>query len=177
MREFLETGGNIPFTVRQRFELARGVSLAPADRASRKVRLSREALDSTLAAGDAASRVLLRASEVTPLSEEDAFVRVFVNKPGASAATPITDAHYAGSFAFFEDPSSHAPGKVHRTPDFYVDITNTVRRLRQAGEISARDSISIDLVAVPYENKQPGRGRIRLDRLELVTTPVAVKGT
>lgn len=170
LRRFLEVGGNIPFQVRQRARIEGGIDLGAGELASRQVRLPDGAID------DDDQRVLLRASDITPLQDEDAFVRVFVNLPNASAATPLSDPHYAGSFAFFEDRASHPAGTEHHTADFYVDITNTVRRLRQAGEIAGNDPVSTQFVAVPYPGRQPTGSRFALGSLEVVTTPAAIRG-
>ena len=170
LRRFLEVGGNIPFQIRRQVPVEGGIELGAGERASRQVRLP----EAVLQTDD--QRILLRASDITPLQDEDAFVRVFVNLPDASADTPTTDPHYAGSFAFFEDRASHGDTAGHRTADFYVDITNTVRRLRQAGEIAGGEPVSTQFVAVPYPGRQPARTRFALGSLDVVTTPAAIRG-
>lgn len=177
LRRFLEVGGNIPFTVRERFELARGVKVELGRPASGTYRVSKEAMARATVSGEQGSRLLLQLANVTPPAHDDAFVRVFVNKPDASAETSIRDPHYAGSFAFFQDDGGHDASKGHRTPDFFVDITKTVRALRQAGEISEGDEIGVRLVAVPYGERDTKFKAFSIGRLDLVTTPVAVKGS
>jgi tyrosinase len=60
-------------------------------------------------ASTANNRILFLLDQVEQPPAADFFVRVFINAPGTiSAATPITDPHYAGSFAFFLDSGAHA---------------------------------------------------------------------
>ena len=98
-------------------------------------------------ASAASERVLLVLGQVEQPAAADFFVRVFINAPGAiEAATPITDPHYAGSFAFFLDSGAHA-GMPMAPTGFTVDVTDTVRR------VGTGDQLDVQLVAVPY----PGR--------------------
>ncbi len=127
--------------------------------------------------------------------KQDVFVRVFINKPDASAATSIDDPHYAGSFAFFcceEDAmkgheamtptpeSKPSPGRppVSATPAaatpasrmpklrYLVDVTPTIRRLSQGGSLAS--DLDLTLVTVPIVPQRRVETRsLTLGRLEL----------
>ncbi|MEQ8965993.1 MAG: tyrosinase family protein [Azospirillaceae bacterium] len=181
LREMLEAGGNIRHQVRERFAAAEGVSFAQLRTVSRPIRVPQAALARATAEGAQESRLLLQLGDVTPPATNDAFVRVFVNKPDATPDTPIDDPHYAGSFAFFFDSEMRGRMPEMTTPDYYVDVTDTVRDLRQAGMLSDGDSVELTLVATPFEGRTPQAvsNAIRplsVGRLDLVTTPTAIKG-
>jgi tyrosinase len=108
----------------------------------------------------------------------DFFVRVFVNLPAADRHTPITDPHYAGSFAFFGTDTGqhdHHGGHEQHQPGFLVNITPTLQQLRRNGELKANSEISIRLVAVPNgEQFEKPDALLRLTKVELIVTPVLI---
>ena len=118
-------------------------------------------------------RVLLRAVDVKQPLEEDFFVRVFINLSSASADTPTSDPHFAGSFAFFTDPD-HAAEST-----FLVDATATLQRLRGLDRIRSGGEVSVQLIAVPMpEQRQPRQLRqtrllLRAVELQLVQSRAA----
>jgi hypothetical protein len=137
---------------------------------------------------DAAGRekAVLTIDEVEAPPKQDVFVRVFINKPDASAATSIDDPHYAGSFAFFcceEDAtkghesmtptstpaagaSPAAPASTRPKLTYLVDVTPTIRKLSQGGSLSA--DLDVTLVTVPIEeNRRVETQGVTLGRLEL----------
>jgi hypothetical protein len=133
---------------------------------------------------NARQKAVLTIDEVQVPPKQDVFVRVFINKPDASAATPIEDPHYAGSFAFFcceehpHDPTGAPVPVVSPTPltptvpnqklRYLVDATETVRRLSQAGSLSS--ALEISLVAVPIdEQRRVETQKLTVGRLELAT--------
>jgi tyrosinase len=110
----------------------------------------------------------------------DFAVRVFVGLPAANRATPISDPHYAGSFAFFgtEPAGVGAPMAAHHThqPRFLVNLTPTIERLRRRQEIGPGKPLSIQLVAAPFADAfEREDTEIALTSLSLITTPVIVK--
>jgi tyrosinase len=108
-------------------------------------------------------RLLLNVAEVElPPATPDLFVRVFVGSTNAGPTTPLEDPHYAGSFAFFNDPA-HPAG----TGSFVVDVSAALRRLSQAGSLPSRARIPIQLVAVPFPGREPTAAPLTVRRLEL----------
>jgi len=181
LREMLEAGGNIRHQVRERFVAPEGVSFAQLRTVSRPIPVPQPALAAATAEGTAESRLLLRMGDVTPPATNDAFVRVFVNAPDATPDTPTDDIRYAGSFAFFFDTAMRAEMPGMTTPDYYVDVTDTVRDLRQAGMLSDGEAVDVTLVAVPYEDRSFDLALrsiqgLSVGRLEFLTTPAAIKG-
>lgn len=135
---------------------------SPHRMATLRSRVAAAAADTTLTPQ---TRLVLRALEVVEPPTGDFFVRVFVNLPQASASTPITDPHYAGSFAFFAD--HEAKGHVHGNATFLVDATATVRRLHALGRIGSNDEVSVQLVAVRQGDAPARQDRLRVGGLEL----------
>lgn len=103
--------------------------------------------------GDGRTRLVLtfEGVEIPPPSEF--FVRVFLNKKDASAATPVTDPHYAGSFGAFTDAKAMPEMSKDHTAKYVVDLTSTVQRLNQAGGLPF-DHVDLTLIAVPYEHQR-----------------------
>jgi tyrosinase len=103
-----------------------------------------------------ASSFELSLNDVMVGQVQKGIIRVFINKPDATAATPTDDLHYAGYFAFFGKDSSHDEGDKGRSQ--VIDVTKTIKRLKAEGdftvtlvgtsptEVKARD-VRIDLVA------------------------------
>src|SRR5262249_36597731 len=69
----------------------------------------------------ATSRVTASIRDVQPPTRGNADVRVFVNMPDATAGTPATDPHYAGSFTFF-GTGQHG-GHDGGTHSYMIDLT------------------------------------------------------
>jgi tyrosinase len=171
--EMLERGGNIRHRVLAEVPVATSLALETGESITRTFRLPEQIGDSVAATGEGAERVLIRVSEVTPPARDDSFVRIFVNKPDATRQTPADDPHFAGSFAFFTDPEAHHGLRVQ---DYYVDITDTLARLRAGGMLSLGDPVTLSLLATPFETGEREPGRIAIGRLDVITTPVAVRG-
>ncbi len=103
----------------------------------------------------------------------DFFVRVFVNLPGADAATPTDDPHYAGSLAFFGTPGGQHE-QMHGARHL-VNVTPTLRALMQRGEMNDLAAISVQLVAVPaYGQFRRPDLVLELNKVELLVTPIIV---
>jgi tyrosinase len=105
-------------------------------------------------------------------------VRVFINLPNANASTPITDPHFAGTFAFFGTDTGdqqHVDGHRHQ-PRFLVNVTNALQKLRSAQLLKNDDAISVQLVAVPFGQQfEKADTFVQLNKIELIVTPVIVR--
>jgi tyrosinase len=111
---------------------------------------------------------------VKPPVQSDVFVRVFVNMPDATPDTPIEDPHYAGSFAFFESDHDEKHGSEQR--QFIVDLTETVRRLRPKGAFRDSSQVDVQLVAVPFPDREPKAAKVRVERLMLgISAPLQLE--
>jgi tyrosinase len=119
---------------------------------------------------NARQKAVVMIDEVQPPAKQDVFVRVFINKSDASAATPIEDPHYAGSFAFFCCAEQHEGMTQPVNPKlrYLVDATQTIQRLSQGGSLGT--DMDISLVVVPIEDQRRIEAqRITVGRVELAT--------
>lgn len=174
MREFLETGGPTSFKVSRRIPVAKGLQVAAGRSTQGALALSAEAVGQALGRRE---RLILSVGVATPPAENDFFIRVFLGKPDATAETPVTDPHYAGSFAFFGDDAAAAgamAGHDHMTAkrNFLVDVSPTAAALSRAGALPAGDSLPLTLVTVPFERDRPVKSTgFGVEQLELLVSP------
>lgn len=172
LKKLLEEGG--PVRLRPLATLARTGRLEiPVGRVASQITKLDKAAGLAAATERGARRVLLRVLDVEQPATGDYFVRVFVNLPQADPSTATSDPHYAGSFAFFNDPDGgHAhhgrtAGQVHTNPAFIVDLTATLARLRLLGRLGDGSELSIQLVVVPQSEGPRRSDVLRLGGLEL----------
>ena len=170
LEKFLREGAPQKLQFNQRFELRQSVDLGVGKAAAARLQVQPEALRPVLDA-NARQKAVLTIDEVQAPPKQDVFVRVFINKPDASASTPIEDPHYAGSFAFFccQDASHGGGGGVGNGKlSYLVDATQTVRKLSQAGSLSA--GMDVTLVTAPIEEQRHiETQKITVGRVELAT--------
>ena len=146
LKAIVQKGGPAQIPVLQRFSFDQASQVTVGASASSRIPATREAL-AAVADVKQGQRALLTLKNVDQPAKADFFVRVFVNAPGGvNAQTPITDPHYAGSFAFFVNGGKPMTMSMAGA-GFMVDVTEAVRRL------GASDGLDVQLVAVPY----PGR--------------------
>jgi tyrosinase len=173
LKKFVQTGANVEIAVLRRFSISQPTVVELGKSVTRTIPIEagpiRAALDSP-----SQQRLLLTVGGVQQPAQNDFFVRVFVNLPTASAATPITDPHYAGSFAFFlGDHAEHAGG----TPKlgFVVDVTDTLRKLNGAGSLPNLEKLDLQLVPVPFPGRQPAAASFSVEQLELAASRITSK--
>lgn len=194
LEKFLREGAPHKLEINKRFELRQSLDLPVGKPAAARLQIQPDAFRSVLDT-NAREKAVLTIDEVQVPAKQDVFVRVFVNKPDASATTPIEDPHYAGSFAFFccqeehhegaatpaptpPRPAAATPPRPAATPTpaattnqklrYLVDATPTVRRLSQAGSLSSEMQIS--LVTVPIEEQRRIETQtLTVGRIELAT--------
>jgi tyrosinase len=185
LEKFLREGAPSKLEFIKRYELRKPLTTVLLKEAPARLKVEPEAFRTVL---DAAGRekAVLTIDEVEAPPKQDVFVRVFINKPDASAATSIDDPHYAGSFAFFCCEESATKGHESMTPTstpaagaspaapastlpkltYLVDVTPTIRKLSQGGSLSA--DLDVTLVTVPIEeNRRVETQGLTLGRLEL----------
>jgi len=168
LEKFLREGAPAKLEFIKRFEVRKSVTAGLQQAAPSRLKVEPEAFRA-LMDSSAREKAVLTVDEVEVPPKQDVFVRAFINKPDASAATPIDDPHYAGSFAFFccaEDKEHGAmPPAAKPKLRYLVDITDALRRLNQGGSLSA--DMDVTLVAVPFENRTVETQRVTLGRLEV----------
>lgn len=167
LEKFLREGAPAKLEYIKRYEIRKSLTAELRQSPPARLKIEPEAFR-TLMDSAAREKAVLTVGEVDVPPKQDVFVRVFINKPDASAETSIDDPHYAGSFAFFccADDKEH-PGVPHPTPklNYLVDLTDTIRKLNQGGSLSA--DMDVTLVAVPFENRAVETQRVTLGRLEI----------
>lgn len=98
--------------------------------------------------GGPPQRVLATIRNIALPGDRETRFRVFVNCDYLTIATPITDPHYAGSYAFFKPLDlGHTHGSGSPTASFTLDITATLDRIRAAGGRDG-EQIVVQLVAL-----------------------------
>ena len=163
LKAFVQRGGNAEIPIQARFRFAQPTAVTVGRAAPVQLKVERGVLERALAAAGT-GRVLLTLQQVEPPAAADFFVRVFVNAPGpVSADTPISDPHYAGSFAFFLDATAHQAMAMGR-PGFVVDVSETLRR------IGPSDKLALQFVAVPYPGRVVQARSFSITGLELAVT-------
>lgn len=172
LEKFLREGAPSKLEFVRRFELRQSFTAEIGKPATGAIKIDAGALHDVLQGGPK-TRAVLTVADVDIPEKRDFFVRVFVDKPDASAGTSIDDPHYAGSFGFFFDETvlkSHQhpagdSGTIARPKTGYlVDITSTLQNLNQGGSLSS-DKVDVSFVAVPY-GKREAKGHLTLQRLE-----------
>src|SRR6185503_892149 len=172
----IRAGANIRFDVRKRVRLTDKAAVSIARPMSKETKLTSEDF-AQIINGDTAKEREFASIEYASLPVHSDFsVRVFVNFPNANSGTPTTDPHFAGSFAFFGS-TGHAAGGEHKPhqPKFLVNLTNTIQRLRERGELREGTPLSLQLVPVPFAGKfERPDTELQLNGIEIITTPVII---
>jgi len=167
LKEWLRKGAPAKLEFVKRFEVRQPISAEIQKPAGGRIKVEPEAFRTVLQNGN--DKAVLTVDEVEIPEKQDVFVRVFINKPDASAQTPLEDPHYAGSFAFFccpEEKSGQGMAMTGRPKAGYlVDMTSTIRNLNQGGSLSP--DMDVTLVPVPYESRPITTQKITLGRLEV----------
>lgn len=164
LEQFLRAGAPSKFDFAARFPLGKSITAGTGVNGTGAIPVPTDALRSVLQPGSR-NRAVLTVGSVDLPERNDFFMRVFVNKPDAAAETPISDPHYAGSFAFFFDESMpHMAG--HPKPGYLVDLSPALQKLNQAGSLGS-GQLDISLVAVPYGHRESRGKSITVERLEV----------
>jgi len=171
----LKEGADIRFEVRKRVPLVRGARLLIAEPLSVRAPVSADDFTTLIETDQRNEQVFVNINYAQLPAVNDFFVRVFINLPAAHAQTPTDDIHYAGSFAFFGTHTG-AQGDRHEKTDFLVNVTDTLQKLRRAGELRAGEPITVQLVAVPITASfMHPETALTLEGIDLIVTPVIVR--
>lgn len=170
----IRAGADVRLDIRQRVHLADRLAVSVARPMSLGTRLATADFARILGNKAAPERIFASVQYADLPASSDFSVRVFVNLPNADRRTPNTDPHYAGSFAFF-GTSAGASGGHRHGPQFLVDLTTTIERLRRRQELSADTPLSIQLVPTPFADRFAREDtELTLNSLEVITAPVVV---
>ena len=165
LRKFLQEGAPVKFEFHRQMEVARVTDVQVKVPTRFSLRVEPKLLQAVVEP-NTPERAFLTIDQVTLPKEDDFYTRVFINHPDASASTPISDPHYAGSFAFFSDVNAKHMDGMH--PNYLVDLTETLRNLKRADALAAMDKIDVQLVLVPLAEKESISARqFRFERVRL----------
>ena len=171
----LRKGAAVRFEVKQRARLAEKTTASVARPLSIQAKVAPESISRIINADPAVERVFVSIEYAELPPSRDYAVRVFLNLPNANAQTPTSDAHYAGSFAFF---GSDAPPGAQAHPSqlsYLVNLSGTLLRLKTRQELSGTTPITMQLVPVPLgQTFQQPAAPLVLNHVDLITTPVIV---
>ena len=169
----LKAGANIKFDVKKRVRLADKQAVSIGKPFSKETRLAPQDFAAIVNSDTARDRIFASIDFAQLPEHSDFAVRVFVNLPSASASTSTEDPHFAGSFAFF---GTHTGPAAHpHQPNFLVNLTNTIQKLRSSGELKAETPLSIQLVPAPFHGKlEKEDTQLELNGIEIITTPVII---
>lgn len=180
LQERVKAGADIKFDIKNRIPIVSRTALSIA----RPFSTQTQALAGNFAAivnNDATKdHVFVSINYAQLPAESDFYVRVFINLPEASVQTPTEDPHYAGSFAFFgtniPEQSMNMAMPAHKhVPKFLVNITPTLQKLKQRQELTDKNPLTVQLVAVPFMGKFENPGtQLLLDNVEIIVTPVII---
>ena len=168
LEAYLKQGAPVKLDFTQRTELKRNVTTQVGKPLASAAKVDLQTVKSALNSEGKMS-ALLSVEGVEVPEKADFFVRVFVNKPDATAQTSIDDAHYAGSFGFFQDSRAMAgmpAGAGHAKFGYLVDLNPALRRLDQGGGLSG-SQVDITLVPVVYEKRQAEGQRLSIEKMDL----------
>ncbi len=96
----LKSGADVHFDIKQRIPFSNGATLAFGKSDQKELPIKFDEVNKIFES-PVSERLLLNLGLANFPSENNYFVRVFVDKPDATVQTPVDDIHYAGSFAFF----------------------------------------------------------------------------
>ena len=171
----IRKGADVRFDIKRRIPIAKGTMLSVGQPFSAQTRVTPADFSALLDADVRQERVFVSISYAELPANNDFFVRVFINLPGANAQTPTNDPHYAGSFAFFGTHAGDHAGHPHKT-DFLVNVTDTLQGLKRSGAMLGSDPLAVQLVAVPATRQfvRPEM-QLMLKDIDLLVSPVSVR--
>jgi tyrosinase len=175
VEERVRKGADVRFEIKRTVPIANRARISVARSFSQATSVSAGDFAALIESNRATERVFARINYAMLPSRDDFFVRVFINLPEASAATPTDDPHYAGSFAFFgthgQDHGAHAP-----KTECLVYVSDTLQRLRAMGALRDREPISVQLVAVPVTGRfERADMELTLEQIDLIVSPMQVR--
>jgi tyrosinase len=174
LKSRLEKGATVRFDIKKRIPFSRGMDLSTARSITRELPLTPGELG-RIFEEDIPERALVNIGFASKPQTNDFFVRVFVNRPDVSPDTGTDDPHYAGSFAFFGTDLRSEEIHDHHRPELVVDITETLRRLRERNVLPEDGPISLNFIAMPVEKERIVKDEMLVfQNLELLISELTV---
>lgn len=174
LEQRLRQGASVRFEVKERVRLVEKATTSVARPLSIQTKLAPESFARIINADPSAERVFASIEYAQLPASRDYAVRVFLNMPNANAQTPVTDPHYAGSFAFFGS-DANAAGHSHQL-SYLVNLSGALVRLKGRQELNATTALTLQLVPVPFgQQLEKPDTTLTLNHVDIITTPVIAK--
>lgn len=174
LEQRIRRGADIKFDVKKRIPIADRTVVKMRSPFSKPTKLVPENFAALIESDTAKEKIFASIQYAQYPPSNDFYVRVFINLPTATAATPFDDPHYAGSFSFFGTQAEGAHDE-HK-PQFLVNITDTLQKLKQRNELVDKNPVTVNLVVVPDGAQlEKQDAELILEKLEIIITPVIVK--
>jgi tyrosinase len=174
----IKEGADVKFEIKRRVPIANRASMSMAKVFSSATNVPAAEFSALIKSDSAKERIFASVAYAKLPPTNDFYVRVFVNLPDASPSTSMDDPHYAGSFAFFGTDAGNSPEHAgHQGRRFLVNLTPTLQKLTRAGQLQEGATITLHLVPVPIGDQFiRADAELHLENIELIVTPVIVKG-
>jgi len=167
----LEKGAPVAINLRKKIPILRGLVL-PLEKGMQAAPLTVESADiDRLLAQNSNDRAILNIGFVTLPENSDFFVRVYINNDSAQPDPGMESIYYAGSFGFFTGQEGS------KAPNYIVDVTETIARLKKAGKIDAGNNLNIQLTIIPISGEQQGFSdkTLSIEDISLDISTVSIK--
>lgn len=152
MKKRLQTGAPLKFKLNKKIEVATGLKLQLNTVGSDTLTVDTSGFKSIIEASSNNQRLFAQISFHDFPKFNHFYVRVFLNMPADDKDISRNNPHYAGSFAFFGRPTM-AGHHAHHLPDYLVELTESIQRLKKLGKFTDGDPLSIQLVPVPINQQ------------------------
>jgi tyrosinase len=154
------SGAAVRLDVVRRFGTETPTAASLAQPATVRIDADTGAVRSAAAARATGQRTILRFSGVGLAHTGDFFVKVFIDKPDATARTPESDPHFVGAFGFFDH--AHVGHAMPSTGDFHLDASATILRLGLQGQ-----TIAVNVVLTPFPSRPPKTTSLEIGSVEI----------
>lgn len=169
LRTFLEEGADVELNLLDRSPLKEQLEVRESGAMAVPTDLVVADLERYLD-GTEPGRIEVAASEIDPPERDDLSVYLYVEYPGAPEEPSPDDAGFAGGLAFFV-----AGEGDHHVLNHSIDVTDTIRRLRDAGELEAESPLEFQLVSAPFGEPVPEHA-FTIGQLDLEVTQSVIDG-
>ncbi len=173
IKDRVEKGGKVNFEIGQHIRIAEGLELNLNEGLQQPTRISIGEIARVIENTKSKDRVFAEVNFAKAPPTNDFLVRVFVNYPEANKDTTTGDIHYAGSFSFFGTSDGDHQGHHGHKPKALVNLTETIRRLRKAGELNNDSKISLKFVSVPFDvDLEQPQARLNLEKIDIIVSRI-----
>ncbi len=172
----IKAGADVRFDIKKKVFISRSQRLATSRPSQLRSNVTTEEFASLVDADTENDRVFLSIEYADLPKQNDFFVRVFINLPDADSRTSTQSEHFAGSFSFFGTETGN-PSRHHaHQPEFLINVTDTLKKLRRMGKLRNGEPITLQLIAIPEgQRASPRDMELHLVELAFIVSPITIK--